>query len=66
MRKRIECKVINSTPLSESGSSTRNAAPGHTSSTINDHAAFTYTARLIATRTSVDDDLTSQALDLYV
>jgi hypothetical protein len=65
MRKRIECNVIGSSPLNESGSGTRNAALDDPVSAINDRAAFTYTARLIATRTNAEDDFTSQVLDLY-
>ena len=65
MRKLVECKVIRSAPLNESGGNTRNAVLGGPPSVINDHAAFTYTARLIATRTSANEGLTSQVLDLY-
>ena len=67
MKKRIECKVIRSVPLDGSRDSTRYATTlGNPGSIINDLAAFTYTARLIATRTRVDDGLTSPILDLYI
>jgi hypothetical protein len=60
MRKHIKCRVIQSTPLTESRDSVRDVTM---SSKINHPAAFTYSSRLIATH--VDDAPIPKALDLY-
>jgi len=66
MRKRIKCRVIESVPLDKSRNSLRDVTrSGHPHSKTNDRAAFTYTARLTATPTCLDEGPASPILDLY-
>ena len=66
MRKRIECRVIESVPLDNSRDSAQDVTrSAKLASKSNGRAAFTYTPRLIATPTCLDDDFRRSILNLY-
>ena len=66
MRKRIKCRVIESVPLDKGRDTLRDVTPSdYPPSSTNNRAAFTYSSRLIATPTCLDDGLRPPILDLY-
>lgn len=65
MRKRIPCKVIKSVTLGRSDENCQNASGLRVDRPRTDNiASLTYTSRLVATKSDIDNVYTARTLDL--